>query len=299
MALEFIVVAFALVFPGAFALRIWDFVGRIESRSPESLYGMGALLGLVPYSLLHLGGAIHFGNLLTNGTLRIDSILTTPNMFLFLAVTAMLGGLASCASRWAHGPTGQAAADRLLGRTLGGSNWAESTHAAMGEWVNLKTATGHEWMGVLDLAPDTGVGYVKLRCPEYFDGEAWLGGNEAVILPIAGIQYLLVLRKGEIDADRQDGEQNRGPLGQSTLQVEQGDGCGISAAATSTGVNPRHLDTRQVRDPCAKAANPEQVAPEEVVPERVPVSWTVPAAERDCDEWPLEIRDPASGPSID
>ena len=233
MALDFLLVAFAIIFPGAAAIRVWDFVARIGDRSRESLYGFGAFIGGLFYILLQLFGLIDLRILFAaDGKLDLHTVLATRTLGLFTAATVVLIVVAYALSRLAYSEFGERAAMRVWGRTLGGSNWAEVSSNALGRWIDVKMADGLEWMGVLETIPDTNDGHLKLRWPEYHDdaNDVWLGGNDAVILPVKDLRYLLILK--EVTDD--NGKERKQASQRGGQQAVQQGGQGIDGAAVSS-----------------------------------------------------------------
>jgi hypothetical protein len=222
-SLDLLLIAFAVVFPGAAAVRVWDFVGRIENRPKETMYAMGAFFGLLPYLALQLLRKVDLRNLFKpDGKLEMNAVLATNNLVMFFSVTAVLVLAAWGMSRAAHSAWGRNKTSKLLGRTFGGSNWAEVSDDALGLWVNVKTRDGLEWIGILHTIPDTAEGYVALADPEYHDplNEQWIAGaSERVLLAVKDLLYLSIVRDSAND-DHQEGkqEQQRDSGGQQDAQ---------------------------------------------------------------------------------
>jgi hypothetical protein len=248
MALDLLVVAFALVFPGAAAIRVWDFVARIEDRSRESLYGFGAFIGGMPYILLQLDGRIDLRTLFAaDGKLALNVVFATRTLVIFICATIALMIAAWALSRIAYSELGERIATRIWGRTLGGSNWAEVSSSALGRWIDVKTRDGLEWLGVLETIPDTGSGHLRLRWPEYYDADkcVWLSGNDSVILPVEDLAYVLILK--EVTDD--NGEERK----QTSERGRQQTGEGADAAAVPPTIT----------DPSDLAPGPVGDAPDE------------------------------------
>ena len=197
VSLAFLALTFGFIFPGAAALRMWDFVGRHDTRSRTSLLGMGAFIGILSFAALQGLEVIELRQLLSTDQPSLAAMLQPANLGFFVVLTICLVSTAAALARMTFSVRGQAFAARLFNRTLEGSNWAEVTKQALDRWVVIKTSAEHEWLGKLVELPDTSGGHLKLAEPEYFDGENWLGGNDAVVLPVESIQYIYILKKEE------------------------------------------------------------------------------------------------------
>jgi hypothetical protein len=254
MALDVLLVAFAVVFPGAISIRVWDFVARISDRSRESLFGLGAFFGCVPYVALQILGLVDLKTLFNaDGRINLNVILATRNLVLFVSASSALAAAAWLMSRLAHSDLGERLASMAWGRTLGGSNWTDVASDALGRWVNLRTKDGQEWFGYLETIPDNDVGHMRLRWPEYHDAEndQWLGGNDAVVLPVKDLRYLLILK--EVKDGNGEDRQQKGDSGRQQTGEQQGETAG-GTIVTATHADEPNLAAGSVSDAASAEA---------------------------------------------
>ena len=145
MTAEFLLLSFAIVFPGAAAVAIWDFIGRIENRSKVSRLGIGAFVGALAYAIPGGLGWIDLEALLSNdGSPVVSKMLQPASLGVFIATSAATLVLSALAARFAFSLSGSVRSQRLLGRTLVGSNWAEVTALAMKRWIHIRTVSGRD-----------------------------------------------------------------------------------------------------------------------------------------------------------